>query len=205
MFGEKRWKKLWESGIDFATFKKSQKKDLFVPVNDNVKDFVPGKTYSWDQIGEMMKKVFPQTAVDNPSVALDDNGKPIEPQVVNSIPLSTPPLSTRLPDSKRVYICESKSEYFKIRSLWWTEQMSKVAVCNRCRRSRELTTDHIIPQQLLAQMGFEVERMWDVQNMQILCRYCNVFKSNKLDFSNPLTKILLYKYLNLIENLPDDR
>lgn len=75
--------------------------------------------------------------------------------------------------------------------------------CVRCGRvateaNMTLTLDHIIPEQLLAKMGIDVERYWDEDNIQVLCRICNGQKGNQLDFTHPKTKELLLRYLNKI-------
>jgi 5-methylcytosine-specific restriction endonuclease McrA len=68
-------------------------------------------------------------------------------------------------------------------------------ICAKCGRSTMLTLDHIIPRQLLLMLGRDPDREYDKDNLQVLCRPCNTFKANMLDFSNPQTKPLLLKYL----------
>lgn len=79
--------------------------------------------------------------------------------------------------------------------------MGRFIVCPRCNRPpsefNPLTLDHIVPVQILRDMG--LMEMWDVENIQVLCRICNSFKGCKLDFTLPKTKELLIKYLNLIQ------
>lgn len=68
-------------------------------------------------------------------------------------------------------------------------------VC-KCGRTENLTLDHIVPIDILKQFGIEPEKEVVEGNYQILCRMCNIFKGNRLDFSNPRTKELLLKILN---------
>ena len=77
------------------------------------------------------------------------------------------------------------------------EQQGK---CDRCSSTQNLTIDHIVPRSLLLDMGFEPDgKDFDEDNLTCLCKRCNQFKSNHLDFSNPKTKPLLIKYVNKIE------
>lgn len=65
-------------------------------------------------------------------------------------------------------------------------------VCTKCGETKMLTLDHLIPESLLLDLGiFEVVE----GNYQILCRYCNHKKSNRLDMVNPQTKVLLEKII----------
>jgi hypothetical protein len=49
---------------------------------------------------------------------------------------------------------------------------------------------------LLAQLGVDVEHEVDLEDLEVLCRPCNYYKQNRLDFTNPKTKAILLKYLN---------
>lgn len=183
------WQKLWNSGTDLNKPPENPKKPKFKPRERE-------KTYTWEEIGEMLKK-GEQVAIER------DVQVPRSPEIVNPKPITTPyPEVANQQKEYRVYIFNTKAEFLKRRQYWWDEQMSRQAVCNRCRRARELTLDHIVPQQILLMFGFDIERMWDEENYQVLCRFCNVFKGNRLDFNNPKTKPLLLKYLALIEDVP---
>ncbi len=70
--------------------------------------------------------------------------------------------------------------------------------CEKCKRIEFLTLDHIIPLDILRQFGIDVERTYIKENLRILCRICNQFKGNHLDFSTPKTKKLLLKFLEKI-------
>ena len=71
------------------------------------------------------------------------------------------------------------------------------AVCKRCGRTEWLTIDHVVPAWILTDMGVsEHDTYTDFDNLQILCKPCNQFKSNRLDFANPQTKAVLLKHLN---------
>lgn len=67
--------------------------------------------------------------------------------------------------------------------------------CKKCNRKNKLTLDHIIPKIILVDMGYDTQRFFDREDLQLLCRPCNAFKTGRLDFSNPETKRLLIKYL----------
>lgn len=78
----------------------------------------------------------------------------------------------------------------------WIKTQGK---CEKCPATDNLTLDHIIPKTMLLDMGFEPDGQdFDEENFSCLCRRCNMFKSNRLDFSNPKTKKLLLKYINQI-------
>lgn len=70
--------------------------------------------------------------------------------------------------------------------------------CAKCKRTENLTLDHIVPLSVLEQLGADVDQDLDDRNWQILCRPCNSFKANRLDFTNPNTKKILLKYINLL-------
>jgi 5-methylcytosine-specific restriction endonuclease McrA len=84
------------------------------------------------------------------------------------------------------------------------KQMQKLleARGRRCQicgtEDRLLTIDHIIPKQLLLDMGLE-DFFWDEDNFELMCKECNVKKSNRLDFDNSKTVALLEKYLKLFK------
>ena len=64
--------------------------------------------------------------------------------------------------------------------------------CETCGRTEWLTLDHIIPIQLLKDMGFSDEEMYAEEGLlRLLCRPCNVLKKNHLDFSDKRTVKLL--------------
>jgi len=71
-------------------------------------------------------------------------------------------------------------------------------ICAKCGRTQELTVDHIVPRDILKQFGIDIDRTYIEENLQILCRICNTFKGNKLDFSNPKTKEILLRLLQRI-------
>ena len=70
--------------------------------------------------------------------------------------------------------------------------------CEKCDSQENLTLDHIIPKELLTQLGIDTKKEFVENNYGILCRRCNAFKANRLDFSNKKTKTLLLKLLNNI-------
>ena len=71
-------------------------------------------------------------------------------------------------------------------------------VCVKCSRKENLSLDHVIPKDLLQYFGIDYEREVVEGNYQILCKMCNNFKGNRLDFSTPKTKEVLLKLLEKI-------
>ena len=68
--------------------------------------------------------------------------------------------------------------------------------CYKCGREEWLTIDHIVPVSILRDMGVsELETYDDEENLRILCKMCNGFKANRLDFSDPRTKRVLMRVL----------
>jgi 5-methylcytosine-specific restriction endonuclease McrA len=70
--------------------------------------------------------------------------------------------------------------------------------CEKCKRVNDLTLDHIVPKDIMFQLGIDIDRVFIEDNLRILCKLCNQFKSNKLDFSTPKTKEILLRYLEKI-------
>ena len=68
--------------------------------------------------------------------------------------------------------------------------------CDKCDRTENLTLDHIIPIDILKSFGIDTEREIVEGNYRILCKPCNFFKSNKLDFADKRTKDILIGLLN---------
>jgi hypothetical protein len=71
--------------------------------------------------------------------------------------------------------------------------------CARCGRTEMQTCDHIVPASLCDQLGVDMDSELDEENFQVLCRPCNQYKANRLDFSIPKTKELLLKYINKLK------
>jgi 5-methylcytosine-specific restriction endonuclease McrA len=57
------------------------------------------------------------------------------------------------------------------------------------------TVDHIVPETLLRMFGVDPRKMLMEENLIVICRRCNNFKSNQLDFANPATKKVLLELL----------
>lgn len=70
--------------------------------------------------------------------------------------------------------------------------------CANCPRRENLSLDHIVPKDMLKAFGVDVEREIIEGNYIILCKPCNQFKSNRLQFSIPQTKQILMKLLERI-------
>lgn len=70
--------------------------------------------------------------------------------------------------------------------------------CKKCPKTENLTLDHIIPVFILQSFGINTEREVIEGNYQLLCRTCNSFKGNRLDFSNSSTKEIIIKLLETL-------
>ena len=100
------------------------------------------------------------------------------------------------------YLKVKKLETFTKNQVWTLEKkyleylIKTIGKCERCGRIDRLTIDHIIPKLLLAQLGVDIEREFDEENLQLYCYACNQYKNYRLDFAIPKTKELLLKYIN---------
>ena len=98
-------------------------------------------------------------------------------------------------------LIEQKSSVKKTMALemmWLDEQKKSGRKCDRCGTEKDLTVDHIIPESLLVQLGLEPRVSYVPQNYGVLCRRCNLFKANRLDYANPKTKPLLKEFVDSI-------
>lgn len=74
--------------------------------------------------------------------------------------------------------------------------MEEQGKCRRCEIKEDLTLDHIIPESLLEIFGMDIRKIMVPGNYQLLCRRCNRFKANRLDFAYLETRELLIKLIN---------
>lgn len=74
-----------------------------------------------------------------------------------------------------------------------------IGKCQTCSRTENLTLDHIIPLIIIRDFGFDPQKFFDKEDLRLICRPCNQLKAGRLDFSDPHTKELLLKYLNLLK------
>lgn len=80
--------------------------------------------------------------------------------------------------------------------LWQQKAKNGLGACEKCKRTDNLTVDHIIPITFIQQLGIPKEEHYnDEENFQFLCRWCNGMKANQLDHLNPKTIPLLKKYI----------
>ena len=93
---------------------------------------------------------------------------------------------------------KSKAALRKKEHEWLDHCKMTVEPCEKCGSTLSPTLDHIIPLDLIRQFGIDVGKWWDKENVQLLCRRCNQFKGNRLDFADKRTKELLLKYLDNI-------
>lgn len=103
----------------------------------------------------------------------------------------------------RLFLDEKKKETLSKKQKFAFEahiasELKKLGGCNKCPRTDSLTLDHIVPSSVLRDFGVDIEREIIEDNYQILCRFCNQFKSGRLDFSNPQTKVVLMRLLEKI-------
>lgn len=75
----------------------------------------------------------------------------------------------------------------------------KMAVCPRCQRLREVTVEHIIPVNLLRELGLFDAIQNDTENFELICFLCNQFKGGRIDMSHPKTVPLLKKYIGSLK------
>lgn len=66
--------------------------------------------------------------------------------------------------------------------------------CRKCQSKKDLTIDHIVPITILKQFLLEDEIFELESNFQILCKYCNHMKADRLD----LRDIWTYKIFHHI-------
>lgn len=65
-----------------------------------------------------------------------------------------------------------------------------------------LNVDHIIPSALIETLGLRWEAGYqDVENLELLCRRCNIIKGSRLNFNHLMTFPLLPKYVELSASL----
>jgi 5-methylcytosine-specific restriction endonuclease McrA len=113
-------------------------------------------------------------------------------------------MSTKVPIEMRPDYNKVKEEYNRLKAEGVLDKMKNDVYemsifktlppqCTKCGETKMLTLDHIVPQSLLQDLG-----VFDIieDNYQILCRYCNHKKSNRLDMLNPKTKEILRKIIN---------
>lgn len=81
---------------------------------------------------------------------------------------------------------------------WIQEKRATHTMCEKCKVKLADTLDHVIARNLLKCFGIDPERHYDEDNFAALCKICNLTKSNMLDFTNPKTKPLLLKYIELV-------
>lgn len=92
----------------------------------------------------------------------------------------------------------SKNQKIAIERKIYLTLIEKENKCKRCAKQENLTLDHIIPSFILQMFGIDTQIEIIEDNYQILCKMCNGFKTNRLDFSIPETKEVLLKLLKSI-------
>lgn len=77
---------------------------------------------------------------------------------------------------------------------------TRTGVCEMCKNIEELTVDHIFPASLLVMWGLKEYTYEDEENLQLLCKRCQVLKTCRFDFHNPKTIPLIEKYIGILKN-----
>lgn len=79
---------------------------------------------------------------------------------------------------------------------WQLRCQSGTEKC-KCGETRNLTVDHIVPAFFLEQFSLDKEfALYNMEdNFEILCRYCNQMKANRIDVRNPKTYQIMAKVL----------
>ncbi len=69
--------------------------------------------------------------------------------------------------------------------------------CQKCKRTKHLTIDHIIPSSLLLQFGISLKESFDfLDNLELLCRACNALKRDRINWLHEKSKDILIKLIN---------
>lgn len=84
---------------------------------------------------------------------------------------------------------------------WQERCKSGTEKCTKCPEKRHLTVDHIVPVNILEQLGLDkTEILYNMDsNFEILCRYCNSLKAGRIDVRNKKTYSILYNVLKKAE------
>lgn len=77
---------------------------------------------------------------------------------------------------------------------------NKFGECAKCKELRELTVDHIFPASLLVMWGLNEYTWLDEENLELICRKCNILKKSRFDFHNPKTLPLIRKYMRILQD-----
>lgn len=77
-------------------------------------------------------------------------------------------------------------------------------VCRKCRETRHITVEHIIPVHWITQFALPMDETdarleWE-ENFEDLCMYCNRQKGGTIDPRNPVTYVLLRQLIDRAEN-----
>ena len=80
---------------------------------------------------------------------------------------------------------------------WQEKSKSGTEKC-KCGEIRNLNVDHIVPVVILRQFILDTNYvLYEMEeNFEILCRYCNQQKAERLDVRNPKTYSILEKVLS---------
>lgn len=89
----------------------------------------------------------------------------------------------------------------KLKSPLWELQNrdNKIGICEMCKQETTLTVDHIFPSSLLVMWGLIEEISKDGENLQLICKACQILKNSRFDFHNPKTIPLIEKYIGILK------
>jgi 5-methylcytosine-specific restriction endonuclease McrA len=114
-------------------------------------------------------------------------------------------LKTRLKEKEQIAIARDRrlrggKDVMAILYLIRERLIREIGRCEKCHTtSFPLTLDHIIPKFVLWDFGINADTYVEEGNFRLLCKPCNMLKSNHLDFTDPRTKPLL---LGLLSKIP---
>jgi len=84
---------------------------------------------------------------------------------------------------------------------WQQKAKSGTEKC-RCGETRNLNVDHVVPVAILTQFMLDQRYvLYEMdENFEILCRYCNSMKADRIDPRNPKTYEILEKVIRDAKN-----
>jgi len=89
----------------------------------------------------------------------------------------------------------TRSRVILLKQAWLNDSTKK---CEKCERKENLTLDHIVPVRIVKEFGIDEEREFMPENYRVLCKICNHYKGERLDFADRRTKELLIRFLERV-------
>lgn len=92
------------------------------------------------------------------------------------------------------------SKGMKKSPLWELQNRpEKKGNCDKCGEFAELSVEHIFPASLLMMWGLKEQTWLDGENLELLCKKCQILKLNRFDFHHPKTIPLIEKYIEMLK------